>query len=73
MNELGWKSVGVPELAALPSIDKEALGVSRVREADARLVNGGDTLYLCHRMREFGLAELFPSPRDTVSGERTSL
>jgi len=29
-------------------------------------VNGGDALYLCHWMRESGLADLFPSLRDTV-------
>jgi dipeptidase E len=65
MTELGWKSVGALELTALPSIDKERW-VSWVREADALLVNGGDTLYLCHWMRESGLAGLFPSLRDTV-------
>ncbi|MFJ9871187.1 Type 1 glutamine amidotransferase-like domain-containing protein [Streptomyces sp. NPDC101165] len=57
--------MGVLELTALPSIDKERW-VSWVREADALLVNGGDTLYLCHWMRESGLADLFPSLRDTV-------
>jgi dipeptidase E len=29
-------------------------------------VNGGDPLYLCHWMRESGLAGLLPSLRDTV-------
>ncbi len=65
MTELGWKSVGVLELTALPSIE-EARWVSWVREADVLLVNGGDALYLCHWMRESGLAELLPSLRDTV-------
>jgi dipeptidase E len=65
MTELGWKSVGALELTALPSIDKERW-VSWVREADALLVNGGDALYLCHWMRESGLAGLLPSLRDTV-------
>jgi len=65
MTELGWKSVGALELTALPSIDKQRW-VSWVREADALLVNGGDALYLCHWMRESGLAGLFPSLRDTV-------
>jgi dipeptidase E len=65
MTELGWKSVGVVELTALPGIDTERW-VSWVREADALLVNGGDALYLCHWMRESGLAALFPSLRDTV-------
>ncbi|TQF05987.1 peptidase E [Kitasatospora acidiphila] len=65
MTGLGWKSVGVLELTALPSIDKERW-VSWVREADALLVNGGDALYPCHWMRESGLADLLPSLRDTV-------
>jgi dipeptidase E len=65
MTELGWKSVGVLELSALPSIDKERW-VSWVQETDALLVNGGDALYLCHWMRESGLAGLLPSLRDTV-------
>ena len=65
MTELGWKSVGVLELTALPSIDKDRW-VSWVREADVLLVNGGNTLYLCHWMRESGLAGLLPSLRDTV-------
>jgi dipeptidase E len=65
MTELGWKSVGALELTALPSIDKDRW-VSWVREADALLVNGGDALYLCHWMRESGLADLFPSLHDTV-------
>lgn len=65
MTGLGWKSVGVLELTALPGIDRERW-VSWVREADALLVNGGDALYLAHWMRESGLADLFPSLRDTV-------
>jgi dipeptidase E len=60
MCELGWKSVGVLELTALPSIEDE-LWVPTVREADVLLVNGGDPLYLCHWMRQSGLAELLPS------------
>ena len=62
---LGWKSVGVLELTALPSID-EARWVSWVEDADVLLVNGGDALYLGHWMRQSGLAELLPSLRDTV-------
>jgi dipeptidase E len=60
MVELGWKSMGVLELTALPSIDEEQW-VPLVREADVLLVNGGDALYLCHWMRESGLADIFPS------------
>ncbi|MDH6219788.1 dipeptidase E [Streptomyces pseudovenezuelae] len=65
LTELGWRSVGVLELTALPSIDKERW-VSWVREADALLVNGGDALYLCHWMQESGLADLLPSLHDMV-------
>src|SRR6202012_666564 len=43
MCELGWKSLGVLELTALPSIDKEQW-VPMVQESDALLVNGGDAL-----------------------------
>ncbi len=65
MCELGWKSLGVLELTALPSIDK-ARWVAWVQETDVLLVNGGDALYLCHWMRQSGLADLMPSLRDTV-------
>ena len=50
MVELGWKSVGILELTALPSIDEDRW-VPLVRETDALLVGGGDALYLCHWMR----------------------
>jgi dipeptidase E len=65
MTELGWKSVGVLELTALPSIDKERW-VSWVRETDVLLVNGGDPLYLCYWMRQSGLADLLQSLRETI-------
>jgi dipeptidase E len=65
MIELGWKSVGVLELIALPSIGEERW-VPWVREADVLLVNGGDALYLCHWMRQSGLAELLPTLDNTV-------
>jgi dipeptidase E len=60
MCELGWKSLGILELTALPSIDKERW-VSWVREAAVLLVNGGDPLYLCYWMQQSGLADLLPS------------
>jgi len=60
MVELGWKSMGVLELTALPSIDRERW-VPWVHETDVLLVNGGDPLYLCYWMRESGLADLLPS------------
>jgi dipeptidase E len=65
MTELGWRSLGVLELTALPSMGSDRW-VQWVREADALLVNGGDALYLCHWMRESGLANILPSLHDTV-------
>ena len=65
MCELGWKSLGVLELTALPSIDEEQW-VPVVEETDVLLVNGGNALYLCHWMRQSGLADLLPSLRETV-------
>jgi dipeptidase E len=62
---LGWKSVGVLELTALPSLDEERW-VPMVRETDVLLVEGGDAAYLCHWMRESGLADLLPSVPETV-------
>jgi dipeptidase E len=63
--ELGWKSLGVLELTALPTIREESWA-PMVREADALLVGGGDVLYLCHWMRQSGLADLLPSLTELV-------
>lgn len=60
MVELGWKSMGVLELTALPSLDRD-LWVRWVQEADVMLVNGGDSLYLHYWMRQSGLADLLPA------------
>lgn len=65
MTDLGWRSLGVLELTTLPTVG-EAGWLPWVREADALLVAGGETTYLCHWMRESGLAELLPALRDTV-------
>ena len=51
--EVGWKSIGVLELTALPSID-EKRWVPLVRETDVLLATGGDLLYLAHWMRDPG-------------------
>lgn len=65
MTSMDWKSLGLLELTSLPTI-----GVDRwapwVRAANALLVDGGDATYLCHWMRESGLADLLPSLHDTV-------
>jgi dipeptidase E len=66
LSGLGWKSLGVLELTALPSIADEAW-MPTVQETDALLVWGGDPLYLSYWMRHSGLADLAPSlPREMV-------
>jgi dipeptidase E len=67
MCELGWKSLGVLELTALPSIEKE-YWTKAVQEADVLLVNGGDPLYLSYWMRQSGMADLLPSLRSVYVG-----
>jgi dipeptidase E len=67
MCELGWKSLGVLELTALPSIDEEHW-VPMVQETDVLLVNGGDPLYLCYWMRQSGLADILLSLRAVYVG-----
>jgi dipeptidase E len=63
--ELGWKSLGVLELTALPSLGEE-LWLPAVQEADALLVCGGDCFYIGYWMRQSGLADLLPSLPDAV-------
>ena len=65
MTELGWKSMGVLELTALPGLPP-GRWMPWVQDADVLLVNGGDALYLCHWMRESGLSDLLPSLKRTV-------
>lgn len=65
LTELGWKSVGVLELTALPSIGEERW-MPWVRDADVLLVDGGEAIYLAHWLRESGLADLLPSLSETV-------
>jgi dipeptidase E len=60
MCDLGWRSLGVLELTALPSIG-EHRWVPWVREADVLLVDGGDAMLLCHWMRLSGLAGVLDS------------
>lgn len=67
MVELGWKSLGVLELTALPTIPEE-FWVPLVQETDVLLVKGGDPLYLSHWMQESGLAALLPSLRTVWVG-----
>jgi dipeptidase E len=65
MTSLAWGSLGLLELSALPTIGEERW-VPWVREADVLLADGGDATYLCHWMRQSGLADLVPSLVETV-------
>jgi dipeptidase E len=65
MTELGWRSLGVLELSALPSLGSDRW-MPWVQATDVLLVNGGDALYLAYWMRESGLAALLPSLSDVV-------
>ena len=65
MAELGWKSVGVLELTALPSLPTD-LWMPTVREADVLLVAGGDAGYLAHWMHASGMMDLLPELHDTI-------
>ncbi len=58
--DMGWKSLGLLELTALPSI-KQELWVPLLQQTDALLVGGGDCQYLCYWMQQSGLADLLPS------------
>lgn len=65
MTGLGWASLGVLELTALPSIGAERW-IPWVQGADVLLVDGGDATYLCHWMRESGLTSLMPALSEMV-------
>src|ERR1700758_1148310 len=63
--QLGWKSLGVLELTALPSIDRKAW-VPSVEKADALLVWGGDPLFLSYWMNQSGLTDLLKSMQGPI-------
>ena len=58
--DLGWKTMGLFELTALPSIKKDTW-VSSFEDADALLVWGGDPLYLAYWFEQSGLTEVLTS------------
>lgn len=58
--ELGWGSVGVLELTALPSIQEDSW-IPMLRATDVLYVWGGNVLYLRHWMQQSGVADLLPT------------
>ncbi len=63
--DLGWKSLGILELTALPSIDKDVWAAA-VEQSDALLVWGGDPVYLSYWMKHSGLSDLLRSVRSEL-------
>lgn len=59
LGDLGWKSLAVLELTALPSLKKE-VWLPSLLQANALLVNGGDCQYLFGWMQRSGIADLLP-------------
>jgi dipeptidase E len=62
---IGWKSIGLLEPTALPSIDR-ATWEPGVRETDAICVWGGDPVYLAYWLNKSGLADVMKSLDNTV-------
>ena len=60
MLELGWKTMAVLELTALPTLQRE-IWVPLVEDADVFLVAGGDCAYLAYWLRESGLTDMLPN------------
>jgi len=63
--ELGWKSLGLLELAALPTLKRE-FWIPMLEKTDALLVGGGDCQYLAYWMQQSGLADLLPQLPDKM-------
>jgi dipeptidase E len=59
-NQVGWKSVSILELAALPSVPK-GVWLSSLGEVDVIYVDGGNTPYLSYWFEESGFAQELPS------------
>ena len=63
--QLGWNSLGILELTALPSI-KQDVWVPMLQETDVLLVGGGDCQYLCYWMQQSGLTAWLPALLDNI-------
>lgn len=57
--ELGWESLGLLELTALPSLPEDSW-LPELREADAIIVGGGNGGYLSYWLHRSGLAAHLP-------------
>jgi len=62
---LRWESLGLLELTALPSIQRESW-VPTLQETDALLVWGGNVAYLTYWIQRSGLADLLPTLEQLV-------
>ena len=58
-SELDWKSLGILELTALPSLPQE-IWRHQVEEADVIIVGGGNKFYLSYWMEQSGLFDMLP-------------
>lgn len=61
MVEVGWTSIGVLELTALPGLPREQR-LPWLRAVDVLLVGAGDALFLAHRVRESGREGILAAP-----------
>jgi len=59
LGNLGWKKLGVLELTALPSLNKD-VWLPEVEAADAIIVGGGNGFYLSFWMQKSGLFDILP-------------
>jgi len=57
--DLGWKTLGILELTALPGLPRE-LWLPQIEETDTIIVGGGNKFYLSYWMEKSGLFGLLP-------------
>ncbi len=57
--DMGWKSLGVLELTALPTLPRE-LWLPQLEDSDAIIVGGGNKFFLSYWMDKSGLFDLLP-------------
>jgi dipeptidase E len=57
--DLGWKTLGILELTALPSLPQD-IWLPQVEETDVLIVGGGNKFYLSYWMEKSGLFDRLP-------------